>query len=330
MRFPSSRAQTGICGLSARAQRGICTSILALLISAATAQAQTDLVIVSGLGGQPKYVKEFADIAVAIADAASGRAGLPDSAITWLGETGVPASRWFRGASTRENVDRTLARLAMRPGSAQLVVILLGHGAGEGADTRISLPGPDLTAADFNRMLSQFGNRRVAFVNLTSGSGDMLPVLASTGRVVVTATKSAFERNESQFARFFADAFAKDGADGDKDGQVSILEAFRYAEAEVKRFYEDQSRLATEHAQIADEGQLAGRFFLAPGVTVKAAGNTRLAALLAERAALDDSLQALRRRKESMSADAYDRELERLLLALAAKSEEIRKLERGS
>lgn len=301
-----------------------------LAVAASAAQAQTDLVIVSGLGGQPKYVQAFAEVSVALADAASTRAGLPDSAIVWLGEPTAPTSKWLRGPSTRENVGRTLERLAGRGDDTQLVLVLIGHGAGERAETRISLPGPDLTAADFERLLARFGTRRVAFVNLTSASGDMLPVLAAPGRVVVTATKSAFERNESQFARFFAEAFAKEGADGDKDGRISILEAFRYADAEVKRFYETEGRLATEHAQIADSGGLAARFFLSPGTTVQAGGNARLAALYAERAALDDSIQALRRRKAGMREDAYERELERLLLALAQKAEEIRKLERGS
>jgi len=301
--------------------------VLAFALSAATARAQTSLVIVSGLGGQPAYVKEFARVSETLADAASARAGLPDSAIVWLGEATAPPSKWRRGVSTRENIDRTLERMAAREG-APLVLVLIGHGAGEGAESRVSLPGPDLTAADFARMLSRFGDRRVAFVNLTSASGDMLPLLAAPTRVVITATKSAFERNESRFAGHFADAFAKDVADTDKDGRVSLLEAFRYADAEVRRWYEDRGRLATEHAQIADASQLAARFYLSPGAA-PATANARLAALYAERAKLDEAIQALRARKSGMAADAYERELERLLVALAEKSEEIRKAERG-
>lgn len=304
--------------------------LAALALGAVNARAQTDLVIVSGLGGQPKYVREFAAVSAALAEAASIKAGLPDSTIAWFGETGVPASKWLRGVSTRETVERALARLAAPERQSQLVLVLVGHGAGEGADTKISLPGPDLTAADFARLLGPFGKRRVAFINLTSASGDMLPLLASPDRVVMTATKSAFERNESQFARFFAEAFAQGGADTDKNGRVSLLEAFRYADAEVKRFYEAEGRLASEHAQIADSGRLAARFFLTPGEVAHAGGDPRLAALYAERAALDEQIAALRARKATMDSTAYGRELERLLLDLAAKSEEIRKLERGS
>jgi hypothetical protein len=291
--------------------------------------AQTQLVIVSGIGGDPRYTRQFGELSASLAQAANARARLADTSIVWLGDTSSSRNKWFRGPSTRANVEATLNRLAARPGNDPLVVVLIGHGSGEGAETRISLPGPDVTAADFARMLDRFGARRLAFVNLTSASGDMLPVLASQSRVVITATKSSFQRNESQFGRFFVDAFAKDGADTDKDARISLLEAFKYAESETKRFYETDNKLSTETSQIADAGQLAGRFFLSGGGgTVAATG--RLATLYNERTALDERIQSLKRRKSSLGADAYDNELETILLELARKSREIRTLERGS
>jgi hypothetical protein len=305
--------------------------VLALVLGAPTGRAQTQLVIVSGIGGDPKYTQTFAQLSTALAQAAHERTGLSDSAIVWLGEATAPRSRWYRGTSTRDNIERVLSRLAERPDAGeQLVLVLIGHGSGEGPETRLSLPGADLTARDFAVILSRFGNRRVAFINLTSASGDMLPVVAAPNRVVMTATKSAFERNESQFARFFVDALSRDGADTDKDNRVSLLEAFKYAESETKRFYESDGRLATEHAQIADGGELARRFFLTGGATAKSGASSRLNALYAERFALDEQIQTLKSRKAALTADAYDAELERLLLALAEKAREIKQLERGS
>ena len=315
--------------------------LLVTVLSGGTAQAsvaQTQLVIVSGLGGQPKYTKSFGELSSSLAQAAHERWKLADSSITWLGDTAAARTRWFRGASSRDNIDRLLVRLAARNPAEQLVLVLIGHGSGEGEDTRVSLPGPDMTARDFARSLARFDGRRVAFINLTSASGDMLPLLAAPGRVVMTATKSAFERNESQFARFFVDALARDGADRDKDGRVSLHEAFQYAEQETRRFYESDGRLATEHAQIADEGQLARRFYLAGGATAAsdagfsaapAGSSARVASLYTEQQALDQQLQGLKRRKSSMTAEAYEQELERVLLAIALKGREIRRAERG-
>lgn len=302
---------------------------LSFLFLASPALAQTHLLIASGLGGDPKYGAEFAQLATSLAKAASERGGLPDSAITWFGEASAEKSKWYRGTSTKENIERALERFAARPATEQVIVVLIGHGSGDGAQTRISLPGPDLTAADFSKLLARLGDRRLAFINMTSASGDMLGVLAAPGRVVVTATKSAFERNESQFGRYFVDAFAKDGADTDKDNRVSLLEAFTYAEAETKRFYENESRIATEHPQIADTSRLARSFFLTAGVSGATSTDPRIIALYAERTKLEEQVVALRARKDQMSADAYDRELERLLVALAEKSEQIRRLEGG-
>jgi hypothetical protein len=301
------------------------------VLVAHVAQAQTQLLIVSGIGGDPKYTQAFGELSTALATAAHERASVADSSIVWLGEVAALKSRWYRGASTRENVERAITRLADRKDAdEQIVLVLIGHGSGDGAETRISLPGPDMTAADFARALSRFGSRRVAFINLTSASGDMLPVVSAPTRVVMTATKSAFERNESQFARFFVDALARDGADTDKDSRVSLLEAFTYAESETKRFYESEGRLATEHAQIADEGQLARRFFLVGASAGGPAAGGRLTTLYAERSALDDQIQSLKKRKAQMPASAYDEALEALLLTLARKAREIRQLERGS
>jgi hypothetical protein len=292
---------------------------------------QAQLVIVSGIGGEPKYTQLFGVLSTTLAQAAHERAKLADSSIIWLGDTSATTkrTRWYRGPSTKASIEQTLGRIADRNAKTPVAVVLIGHGSGEGPETRISLPGPDITAADFARMLARLGNRRVAFLNLTSASGDMLPVVVGPNRVVMTATKSAFQRNESQFARYFVDAFARDGADIDKDSRVSLLEAFKYAEAETKRYYDTDGKLATENAQLADQSSLAARFFLASDASATS-DNPRLNTLYTERTTLDTQIQDLRKKKSAMTAEAYDTELENLLLSLARKSREIRQLERGS
>jgi hypothetical protein len=314
-------------------------------VAPAALHAQTRLVIVSGLGGEKKYSTAFNEMASQLADAAVKRWGLPDADAIWLGEDSVAAGRpHYRGPSTKANVEQTLTKLAAQatPGE-QVVVVLIGHGSGEGEQTKISLPGPDISARDFAQLLARFSTQRVAFVNLTSASGDMLPVLSGPNRVVITATKSAFERNESKFARFFVDALSKDGADADKDDRVSLLEAFRYAAAETKRFYENETKLQTEHAQFDDmgmkegvaepdgrekQGLLARRFFLDGGMSPQLAANDpRLAALYKEKFAIEDQIDQLRAKKTTMTADAYDDALETLLVNLARKARTIRELE---
>ncbi|HTE45731.1 MAG TPA: hypothetical protein VK636_10840 [Gemmatimonadaceae bacterium] len=329
-------------GVFTKTRARMALAALCALSGGAPLLAQTHLVIVSGLGGEKKYTDSFARIASALADAAAKRYGIPDAEISWFGEDSVSKLPHFRGQSTKANIERTLNQLATKsaPGD-QIVLVLIGHGSGENDDSKISIPGPDLSARDFAQLLGKFPTQKIAFVNLTSASGDMLPVVSAPNRVVITATKSSFERNESRFAQFFVDALTKDGADTDKDGRVSLFEAFRYATVETKRVYETDTRLQTEHAQLEDmgaktgvaepdgrtgEGLLARRFFLDGGVS--AHGNDpQLASLYKDKFGLEDRIDSLRTKKASMTSEAYDDALEVLLVDLARKAKSIRDIE---
>jgi hypothetical protein len=300
---------------------------------------------VSGLGGEPKYSTEFTLEAAGLALALHERFGIPESNISWFGEDTVSKSPYFRGQSTKPNVEKAVMAIAARAEAAsQFVLVLIGHGAGEGPTTRVSIPGPDLDATDFARLLAAFPTQKVAFINLTSASGDMIPVVAGENRVIITAAKTAYERNESHFGHYFVQAFTKDVADADKDGRVSLLEAFRYAVVETKRFYDNATLMQTEHAQLADggakegsgeptgrvgDGALARRFFLDGGkvATLAAGSDPRLAVLYSEEFSLQEQVDQVRSKKGTLAADAYDAALEPLLISLARKAREIRVLE---
>lgn len=313
---------------------------LAAFLAPRVARAQTEVVIVSGLGGEPVYSKRFAAMAAELAGALHARFGIADSSIVWVGEDSVHVEPHYGGLSTKVNIERYLRRAAGRTG--QFVVVLIGHGSGDGAETRISVPGPDPTAADFAKWLGAFGERRTAIVNLTSASGDAIATLSAPNRVVITATKSSFERNESHFGEYFVHALSADGADTDKDGRVSLLEAFRYAARETARLYENASHLQTEHAQLDDdgdhagtaeptgrsgEGMLARRFFFDAGRGALASADRRVAALYVEQSALEEQVDGVRAKKATMVPEAYDAALEPLLVSLARKAREIRQAE---
>ena len=320
-----------------------------ILLAAGRIEAQrTHLLIISGLSGQPKYTESFRAWGLALVDAARTRYGLPDSMVVYLAEEGVKDPR-VRGVSTRANIEAELTRLASSTSAGdQIVIVLIGHGSGAAEASKISLPGPDMSVSDFATALDRFTTQQVAFVNMTSGSGDMLALLSAPNRVVITATKSSFERNESVFAKHFVAALTGDGADTDKDGRVSLLEAFRYATTETKRYYEQGNHLQTEHAQLDDDGDkkgtadpdaraiagsgdggLARRVFLGGGSYAASGGasDPKLAALYKERFVIEGKVEDLKKRKSSMSADAYSEALEALLVELAGKTKEIRALE---
>jgi hypothetical protein len=236
-----------------------------------------------------------------------------------------------------------MAWLAREAGPGSLIlIVLVGHGAATGTDARLNLPGPDLTAEQFASLLTPFETQQVVVVNASSASGDWVKVLAGPRRVVLTATRSGVERDETLFGREFAAALGSDDADRNKDGRLSVLETFDFARREVARAYERDQRLRTEHALLEADGDgvgamepvaTAGDGAVAAGVFLDVGASRAVAPALAGLAATRDSLERavvrLRGRKTQMAAAEYDRALEALLLELARVSRELKQREGG-
>ena len=162
----------------------------------------------------------------------------------------------------------------------------------------------------------------------------------SKRRVVVSATKSGQEQNFARFGDFFSQAIGALEADGDKDGQTSLLEAYLWASRRVAEFYEQDSRLATEHALLDDNADGMGTpadWFQGLRATKKAqnAGEVdgrraRQVVLVrsdseeqltpesrAKRDSLELELERLRDQKEKLAEGFYLEQLEGILRQLA-------------
>jgi hypothetical protein len=328
----------------------IALACVATLAAACTARAQTTgrarVLIVSGVGGEPQLADAFYKQATGMMDALKSRFGVPDSDMVYLAETPARDAARIKAASTKENVIRELSALAERSKTGDvLFVMLIGHGSGDETATRFNVPGPDITAADFARVLDPVGGPIIAIVNAASASGGFIGTLSGKNRVVVTATRSDMEKNQTRFATYFVQAYASDVADADKDGRVSVLEAFEYARRDVARAYESENHMLTEHAQLDDngdhkgtgapdaksaDGALARRVFLGgragsvSAVARASSSDPRVAALEREKDVIESRLDSLRRRKTAMDSTAYDKALEDLLVQLAEKNKAIR------
>ena len=316
--------------------RAFALSWLCLLFIAAgapSARAQdSHLIIITGVGGDDEHSQTFHKFASAMIDAAKKKDGLADSNIVYLGEKPELDPARIKLKSSRENVEKVLTDLAARarPNDAVLV-LLIGHGSFDGRQAAFNLPGPDLTPADFTRLLGKLAAQRVAFVNTASSSGAFLPTLAAPNRVVVTATKTGGERNETKFPEYFVEAFGDDAADRDRNGRVSIAEAFEYAKSKVTKTYEQQGLLLSEHATLDDgtNGSLASSLFLAASQTALKVDTSdpAMRTLVEERDAIEKQIAGLRLMKPSMDGAQYDAQMEKLLTDLALKTKQIRDLQ---
>jgi hypothetical protein len=313
--------------------RVACTLLFALLALATPLLAQdTHLLVIVGVGGDEDHVKAFNKYALAIEDAAK-KHGMPDANMTYLGENPDQSGGRMKARSTRENVTKAFTDLAAQvKANDDLFVVLIGHGSFDGKMAAFNLPGPDLTADDYGALLKKFPTQKIVFVNTASSSGAFVQALAGPARTIVTATRTGGERNETRFAQYFVEAFDTDSADRDRNGRVSVQEAFDYAAQKVKAVYEQEGHILTEHATLDDsaQGKLASAQFLAPERSRTVAAQSLDPAyrtLLEQRDGLERQVADLRLRKDSMDAKQYDDQLEKLLTDLALKTRAIRDYE---
>ncbi len=292
----------------------------------------THLVVITGVSGEPRIAEQWHGMAMALAAAGTARFGLGAAQVTVLEEDSTRDAGRVNGRSSKATVERVLGALARSLTVAdRLVVVLMAHGSMLSGEARVNLPGPDMSPDDFKRVLAPATAPTVAFIHTGSASGDFLAALGGPRRIVITATKSGREQNETLFPGYFVRALTTDVGDTDKDGRVSLLEAFTHAQHEVEQLFTQGNRLPTEHPQLADgaDGGRARSFYLAPAGGGAVAANPAAAALLRDRAAVQARIDALRAKRGDMSEAAYQQALEPLIVELAMATRALRALDAG-
>lgn len=275
------------------------------------------LVVVSGIGGEPVYSERFASWSSSLVDAAVSQLGLGRERIVYLAEN---VAEGVDARSTKAELGDAIARLAAdaAPGDT-IFLVLIGHGTARGDRLLFNLPGPDVSATELDVMLEPHQGLRWVIVNTAPSSGPFAAVLSGPNRVVVTATSNAAERFHTLFPQHLVAAYAEDGADTDKNGRVSVLEAFEYARREVQRSYTAEGRLQSEHPLLDDSAGLARASYLESDRTLYASSlpADELDRLLGERDALERRIEGLKVQKDSLNPVVYDDRLEALLVEFA-------------
>ncbi len=365
--------------------------VAAVMTAAPAAAQQSHLIVVSGLGGADEYRDRFYEWSSRLVAAAIERHGIPADQVVYLAERPDRDPERIHARSSWENVQAAITDVSGRAAAGDVVlIVLIGHGSFSGSASQYNLPGPDPTVADFAVALEELAAQRVVFINTASASGEFIAGLSGENRTIITATKTARERNETKFGGFFVDAIAgravataevaaeadrlgatvlmpdgavdslpaetetptdesaTEAADINKDGRLSLLEAFNFARQEVARLYERDGLLLTEHAMLDDngdgqgsdepdpiavgaDGRIAQTLFFAPAsARAGARRDTDDPAVLAAYAARDEIQQRIAAHqmlKDGLEPAVYDAELERLFIELALKNREIRQME---
>jgi hypothetical protein len=300
---------------------------LFLIMTAALPDDRPCVVVVIGAAGTSEYQAQFARCADQWRVAAR-------NASADLVQIGLETDN---AASDRDRLATVLREKASDNGPLWLV--LIGHGTFDGREAKFNLRGPDLTDLELNEWLKPL-ERPIAVIDCASASGPFISRLSAPGRVIVTATKSGNEQNYARFGQYFTEAVSDLSGDLDKDGQVSLLEAFLMGSHRVAEFYKTQSRLATEHALIDDNGDGLGTpadWFHGVRATRRAKDGSPLDGIRAHqfhllpspaerempadarqrRNELELAISELRNEKEKLGPDAYYARLEKLMNELA-------------
>jgi hypothetical protein len=304
--------------------------LLTLGVSSAAA-AEHYVVIISGASAGESYAKDYDKWRTTLVQTFKTRMKVPDGHLIVLAES-LPEK------STRDNVRRVMGDVRAKVGKDDvLLVLLIGHGTYDGETAKFNLVGPDMDSAEWAALLQGVAGK-IVLINTTGSSFPFLAELSGRNRVVITATDSAAQRYDTVFPQFFVDALSNDAADLDKNGRVSVWEAFSYASLAVKQYYEQKGQLSTERSLLDDNGDKVGKEAAAPGpdgaiaratyfdadVLPPAGADGSLAALVRRKAEIELQIDQLKAKKATMPQEQWDQEFEKLAVELATVTKQIR------
>jgi len=207
--------------------------ILLGALSNSTVMAKTTGLVVSGIGGNEDYAKQFAAQGQTIIDALRTVSDTEDDFVLLQAEN-----------ATRSAILTQLEALAKQQAD-HFYLIMLGHGTSDAESWRFNLTGEDLTTDDLVGALAGVDAATQLVVLGTSASGAVLEILSQPGRYVVTATKSAGELNAVRFPEYLAKAMESSVADTDRNEILTLAEVFRYTNTKTQGYYEEQNLLAS-------------------------------------------------------------------------------------
>jgi len=300
------------------------TVLMGLFLSAA-AFADSSALILSGVPGDAEHTEKFNKWSETTRKLLTEKFGFTPDRVILLSDKNTAKAEIVKA------FDKLKTQL--KPADT-FFLFMIGHGSYD-TDYKFNIFGPDFTGMEYSQLLNTLKAGRIVIVNGTSASGGALETMAGKNRVVITATKSGHEGNETLFYEHFLDALQNPAADEDKDQKVSVWEAFKYATNAVERFYKDENRLATEHPQLSDNG--------APMIDTKAkeppvlarittfqvdrpatVSDPKLQALLNEKHEIEQKIEGLKIDKSSMPQEEYDKQMEDMPVQLATKNQQIK------
>lgn len=156
------------------------------------------------------------------------------------------------GQSTADNINHAIDAFGAAP-EDRFVFYYVGQANAVADKLRFNLPGPDITHEDLAALLTRVKVRTQLIVLDCPCAALAAPALAGGARVIVCAS-TAKQTYATRFGRHFVPALTRAENDADRDGRISVLEAFTAVARNIEQWYRERKLLPTETPGLEDNG----------------------------------------------------------------------------
>ena len=221
--------------------------------------------ILCGLSGDAAHHKLYSETVTKLHEGLTKRLGFSDVQVLFGDESQEADADVIKSAdrASREELEKSVTALrAKLQADDSLWVIVVGHSHYDGKHSWLNLPGPDIHQTDFSKLFADLPAREQVFFMTTPTSGYYIKPLSAKGRVVISATETDWETNETEFphelARILSVPPETKELDIDEDGAISLFDLYVTVARNLAQSYVEWELLATEHPLLDDNGDGRG------------------------------------------------------------------------
>ena len=233
--------------------------MLTVMLISTTAFAADHVLIIGGTAGEKSFYDAFWSATSRFHELLINEYSYTQEHITFLFEDMGPSeeSGIVDTESKREQVLAAFAELAetVQP-SDRFLLFMLGHASRTGrGDLKFNLRGRDITEAEYVTLINAIPAERQILIFGFPYSGKLVTHLSKQGRIILTSSSPNEGYSlQAGFGNVFVDAFSAAANDIDRNGDISLLEAFLSLQTRTKDFYEKDGKVQSEHPHLDDNG----------------------------------------------------------------------------
>ena len=233
----------------------ICTLLIGLSLLTLEGFAEDYALILGGVGGEKSFYDEFWSATSRMHNLLTEEYGYSPKNITFLFEDDGEMPGLVDAQSAKADVERAFAELAqnVQP-TDRFLLFMIGHATKKDRGLRFNLPGRDVSDVEYADFINQIPAKQMILIFGIPYSARMVSLVSKEGRAIITSCSPREGYMRSGFGNIFVDAFSDGAADTDGDGVISLLEGFLYTQGRVKKWYEDDGSVQSEHPHLDDNG----------------------------------------------------------------------------